>query len=373
MNVPWAVPDIGRAETEEVTETIESTWITMGDRVENFEDRLCKFIGVDHAIGVTSGTAALDVALKAIGIEANDRVILPAMTYIATANAVRYQHAAPVLADISPETYNIDPNAVRDRISQDTDAILPIDYGGQTADYEALRSLADKHDIALVADCAESFSAAYDGEMAGSLADVSITSFHAAKMLTTAEGGMVFTDDDEIARRCRIIRNQGEDPQKKYRHIELGHNYRMSDLHAAVGLAQLERVHEFAETRERIAGLYTSRLGEYSDRIKLPSPVTDTDHSWFLYSIVLENREKVRQYLDERGVGTRVTWPIPVHQQPIYASQYADQSYPVAERFSDGVLSLPMHNQLTIEEADYVADTLVEAIDKYVDSEYELV
>lgn len=372
MDVSWAVPDIGEEETAAVEETVESTWVTMGDKVREFEERLGEYVGVEHAIAVNSGTAALDVALKAVGVGPEDDVLVPAMTYIATANAVRYQHANPVFADIGPTDYNLDPARVHERITADTTALLPIDYGGQCADYDALRTIAEEHDVSLVADCAESFSATYDGERAGSLADVSTTSFHAAKMLTTAEGGMVFTDDGEIARRCRIVRDQGEDPDERYRHVELGHNYRMSDMHAALGLAQLERMDSFIERRERVAAYYDERLCDETDLIRLPADLDGRENSWFLYPIVTENRERVQQYLAEHGIETRVTWPIPVHQQPIYEDEHGQETYGVAERFADGVLSLPMHNRLTMEQAEHVVDTLTDAVDRFVSEPYDL-
>lgn len=372
MDVSWAVPEIGEHETEAVEEVVDSTWITMGDRVQEFEDRLASYVGVDHAIAVTSGTAALDVALKAVGVETDDDVIVPAMTYIATANAVRYQHADPVFADITPDDYNLDPARAEERITPDTTALMPIDYGGQCADYDALRRIATDHDLTLVADCAESFSASYGGERAGSLADVSTTSFHAAKMLTTGEGGMVFTDDDGIARQARIVRDQGEDPDEQYRHVELGHNYRMSDMHAAVGLAQLDRIGSFIERRERVAAYYDERLRDETDLVRLPPDIEGRENSWFLYPIVTENRDEVQRYLADHGIETRVTWPIPVHRQPVYEDGHADETYPVAERFADGVLSLPMHNKLTMEKAEHVVDRLTEAVDRFVSQRYDL-
>lgn len=372
MKVSWAIPEIGENEISEVNDTVKSTWITMGDRVEEFESQLSDFVGVDHAIGVTSGTSALDVALKAVGIDAGDEVIVPSMTYIATANSIRYQQAKPVLADISPETYTIEPEEVRRNISDLTEAILPIDYGGQCAHYDELTTIAEEHNLTLIADCAESLGASYGGEMAGSIGDVAITSFHAAKMITTGEGGMVFTDDDDIANRARIIRNQGESPDRKYEHVLLGHNYRLTDLHAAVGLAQMSRIDELMKIRRTVADYYTEHLDSHSDRVRLPAPEPDTTHSWFLYPILLENRESVKKYLADKGIETRVTWPIPVHQQPIYEEMYGDESYPISEQFSDYVLSLPLHSQLQEEQLEYIVEHLTDAIDEYVDEPVKL-
>jgi len=372
MEVPWALPDIGSNELSEVTDCVESTWVTMGPRVSELEEKLADYIDVNHAIAVNSGTAALDVALKSLEIDPQDEVIVPAMTYIATANAVRYQHANPVFADINSTTYTLDPESVRQQLSEDSSAILPIDYGGQCADYEHLQRIAEEEDIALIGDAAESLSASYDGEMAGSLADISVTSFHAAKLMTSVEGGMIFTDDAKLAERCRIIRNQGEHPEKKYHHQELGHNYRLSDLHAAVGLAQFDRLDEIIDQRETIAEFYMEHLQPISDQIVLPTVSPQNEHAWFLFSILSESRDLIRKHLNEHGISTRVTWPLPAHKQPVYSDQHGDETYPISESFANGVLSLPMYHSMNEEEMKYVVERLIEAVDAYVDDKYEL-
>lgn len=373
MDVPWALPHIGDKEYEEVSDCVESTWVTEGARVEKFEERLSEYVGVDHAIAVNSGTAALDVALKAIGIEPDDEVIVPAMTYIATANSVSYQHADPVLVDIDPVTYNIDPGKIEENITDNTAALLPIDYGGQCADYDRLGDIASKHDLALIGDCAESLSASRNGKMAGSHADISITSFHAAKLMTSVEGGMVFTDDEDLAERARIIHNQGEDPDEKYRHPVVGHNYRMSDLHASVGLAQFERLDEIVEQRQFIADYYNEHLSDLDGQIKRPTVPPANDHAWFLYSILVENRDDVQDYLENEGIGTRATWPYAVHQQPAYEDQFSSENYPVAERFADQVLSLPMYHDMGEDELEYVIEKVHEAVETHVTAEPTLV
>lgn len=370
--VPWAKPYIGRAEREEVLESIESTWITQGPKVERFEATVADYVGSEYSIAVNSGTAALDVALKAIDVQPGDEVIIPAMTYITTANAVRYQHATPVLADISSETYNIDPEAVRENVTDDTVAIVAMDYGGQCADYEALNEIADEHDLHVVADAAESLAAERNGRKAGSLADISITSFHAAKLVTSAEGGMVFTDDEELHRRARVIRNQGEDSDEKYRHVMLGHNYRMTDLHAAVGLAQFDRIDEIADKRSKLAEQYTAALRDHADVVDLPYVAPENEHAWFLYPVVLDNRDEVKAQLEENGVSTRITWPYPVHQQPLYRERFAGERYLVAEQLSQGVLSLPMFYQMTDEQQEHVVAELGDAVRDNVEATYEL-
>lgn len=372
MDIPWALPHIGDEELEEVVDCVESTWVTMGPRVEEFEEKLSNYVGVDHAIAVNSGTAALDVALKALEIDSDEEVVVPTMTYIATANAVKYQYATPAFADIDPQTYNLDPAAAESKITTDTAALLPIDYGGQCADYDRLGEIADQNNLHLVGDAAESLSAKQNGKMAGSLADISITSFHAAKLMTSVEGGMVFTDRGDLAKKCRVIRSQGEDPDAKYHHPELGHNYRMSDLHASIGLAQFSRINEIIEKRTEIAEYYNEHLAPLADDIVLPSVKDKNEHAWFLYSILTENRDQVQEHLEENGVGTRAPWPVPAHEQPVFEEEYGDESYPIAERFCDGVLSLPMYHQMDHEEMKYVVETVREAVDLYVEEKYDL-
>jgi perosamine synthetase len=361
MKVPWAIPYLGKEETNEVMDSLKSGWVTMGPKVRRLENEMASYIGVKHAIAVNSGTAALDTTLKALGIAPEDEVIVPAMTYIATVNAVSYNHATPILADIEPKTFNIDPQKVEEVITPKTKCIIPIDYGGESADYDALIQIAEKHNIYLLEDGAHSIGSAYKGRKLCSFGHIATTSFHAAKLITSAEGGMIFTNDDELAQRCQIIRNQGEDPEMKYHHVLLGHNYRMTDLHAAIGLAQFHRLDGILRKRARDAEYYTENLKGLSPSLQLPYVNPENTRSWFLYPVLLDNRDRVRDYLKEKGVDTRVSWILPVHQQPIY-QWLPRKRYPVAERISQTVLNLPMYYIMSREEQDYVTKSLKEAL-----------
>jgi len=362
MHIPWAMPYIGKEELDEVVDTIKSTWVTMGPKVKRFESEIAGYIGVKHGIAVNSGTAALDVALKMIDIQPGDEVIIPAMTYIATANAVLYQHAKPVLADIAPDTYNIDPEDVSKKITNKTKCIMPIDYGGQGADYDVLMRIAEEHNVHLVVDGAQSIGGEYKGRRLCSFGEISTTSFHAAKIMTSIEGGMVFTNDDELADWARIIRNQGEDPKQKYYHTFLGHNYRMTDLHAAIGLAQFRRLDDIVKKRASIAEYYSKNLQEYADVIKLPYVAPHNKHAWFLYPILVNNCDEVQIYLHSNGIDTRRSWPLPIHKQPIYRDVFDNASYPVAEEVSKHILNLPMYYAMSQEEQDYVIKHLKDAV-----------
>lgn len=362
MHIPWAMPYIGKEELDEVVDTIKSTWVTMGPKVKRLESEISGYIGVKHGIAVSSGTAALDVALKMISIQPGDEVIIPAMTYIATANAVLYQHAKPVLADIDPNTYTIDPEDVSKKITNKTKCIMPIDYGGQGADYDALMRITEEQGVHLVVDGAESIGGEYKGRKLCSFGEISTTSFHAAKIITSIEGGMVFTNDDDLANRARIIRNQGEDPKEKYYHTLLGHNYRMTDLHAAIGLAQFRRLDDIIKKRSGIAEYYSQNLQEYADVIKLPYVAPYNKHAWWVYPILVNNCDTVEGYLNSKGIDARRLWPLPIHKQPIYRDVFNNASYPVAEEVSQRIISLPMYYAMTQEEQDYVIKHLKDAV-----------
>lgn len=370
--IPWAVPYIGMEEAEEVADSIRSNWLTMGPKVKRLEQAVADYLGVKHAIAVTNGTAALDVALKVLGIGPGDEVIIPAFTYIATANAVLYQHATPVLADIDPKTFNMDPEDVARKITPRTRCIMPIDYGGQSADYGALVDIACRHGIHLVEDGAESLGAEYKGRKLCTFGEISTISFHAAKVITTVEGGMLLTDDDEHARIARIIRNQGEDPVNKYHHPYLGHNYRMTDLHAAVGLAQFDRLEEVLRKRAEISDYYTKSLQEFRDVITLPKVQQENKPAWFFYPILSEHRDQIIEYLTGKGVDVRVAWPLPIHKQPLYQSLLGEVYYPVAEEIAGSVLNLPLYYEMREQDLNYVVTHVRDAIKLTLDGKHEL-
>ena len=362
--IPFAVPHIGEQEENEVAETVRSTWLTMGPRVKAFEEQVASYVGAKHAIAVSSGTAALDVALKVLGISPGEEIIVPAFTYIATANAVLYQHAVPVFAEIDPRTFNIDPDDVARKITAKTRCIVSIDYGGQSADYDALRNIADEHGIYLVQDGAHSIGAEYKGRRLCNFGAINTISFHAAKVVTSVEGGMVITDDDNFARLARIIRNQGEDPVQKYYHVLLGHNYRMTDLHAAVGLKQFARLPNLLQKRKEIAASYTEQLKQLEGDVTVPYVEPWNKHAWFFYGILIENRDEVVRYLKSKGIDTRIAWPLPVNKQPLYMATHGNMRYPAAEEVSRRILNLPLYPEMKEEERAYVLIHLKDAIAK---------
>lgn len=362
MKVPWSKLFLNEDELNGVIDVIKSNWLSMGPKVKEFEEKMASYVRIKHAIAVNSGTAALDIALKVLGITSNDEVIVPAMTYIATANAVLYQHAIPVFADIDTRTFNIDPDDVKRKITSKTKCIIPIDYGGQSADYERLEQIAQENNLFLVEDGAPGLGGEYKGKKICSFGDIAITSFHAAKNFTTVEGGMIFTNNDEYAKKARVIRAQGEDPDNKYHHPVLGHNFRMTDINAAIGLAQTARMEKVLSSRRRAAEYYISKLRDYKS-ITIPYVKTDCVHAWFLFPILISNRDKVKNYLFEKDITANVSWPMPVYDQKIY-KPFKKGICPVAEEITKKNLCLPMYYQITREEQDYVIEHLIDAVER---------
>jgi len=364
MRVPWAKVYLDKDELNGIKEVIQSTWVSMGPKVKAFEEMLAADVGVKHTIAVNSGTAALDAALKVLKIGPDDEVIVPAFTYIATANSVLYQHAIPVFADIDPKSFNLDPNDVRKKITEKTKCIIPIDYAGQGPDFDALRKLAGENGIYLLEDGAPGLGGSYKGKKLCSFGDLSITSFHVAKIFTTVEGGMIFTDKDEYAATLRSIRSQGEDPKKKYHHPILGHNFRMTDMNASIGIAQFSRKEKVLASRKSAAEYYLSKLSD-KEHIQLPHLTNNCEHAWFLFPILIPNRNQVREFLSEKGIETNVSWPMPVYNQE-YLKRFKKDECKVAEDICKRVLCLPMYYQITKHELDYVINGLSLGVEQFL-------
>jgi len=332
----------------------------MGDKVRELEILLSNIVQSVYSVAVNSGTAALDTALKLIGVGKGDEVVIPALSYIATGNAVLYQNATPVFADIDPERYTISPDSVRQKITSKTKAVIAIDYAGQAADYDGLRDVLKGKNIYLVEDGAPGLGGKYKGKPLCSRGDVSITSFHMAKMFTSIEGGMVFTERKDWDQTAKMMRSQGENPSTKYHHPVLGHNYRMSDLHAAIGLEQIKRFEIVLNKRRKLAHRYSDTLGEVN-RIHLPKVAEGNEHAWFLYPILVARRDKTAAGLREKGIETNISWPMPIYEQKIY-QKYHRQECPVAKSLAQRVLCLPLYYEMTDNEHDYVVERLIEAV-----------
>ncbi|WP_187433078.1 DegT/DnrJ/EryC1/StrS family aminotransferase [Natronococcus pandeyae] len=356
--IPAYEPWLGERERELVTRAVSSGWVSpVGDFIEEFERSFAEFVGTEHAIATSSGTAALHLALVAADIEMGDEVIVPDLTWIACANAVRYAGADPVFADVDPETLTLQPERVRDVVSSETAAILPVHLYGHPCQMDRLVEIAREYDALVIEDCAEAHGAEYRNRTVGSIGDVGCFSFYGNKMITTGQGGMVTTDDDELAERLRLYNRDGMSTERTYYHPVIGYNYRMSNVHAAIGVGQLGRIDEIVERKRAIANRYRDRLTSHD--------VTLTDErSWatsvFWMNTVMfdspDTRDLAVDVLEADGIETRPLF-YPLHRQPPYAESKRGTITVASDRYRRG-LNLPSGPTLRDAEIDRICDRL---------------
>jgi perosamine synthetase len=346
MKIPWSVPNIQNKEKESIKRVIESGWLSMGKEVKRFEQKVASYLNINYSVAVNNGTSALDIVLKCIDLKKNDEVIIPALTYIATGSAVLYNNCKPVFVDID-NTLNINTSQLEEKITTKTKAIINIDLGGNPSNYDNLLKISKRNDIPLIVDGAQSFGSEYKKRKCCTHGILNTTSFHAAKILTTIEGGMIFTDDEKLKEKAKILRNQGE--TSKYKHNYLGNNYRMTDLAASIGNSQMDRFDKTLNDRISKARYYKENL-KY---VEYPEELNNTRNCYFFFLILVNNRDKLNKYLNENGIETRITYPLPINEQQIFR-KYSKEVFPVAKKISKKVISLPIHHNLTINEQDYI-------------------
>ncbi len=353
-----AKPLMGEEEKQAVLDVLDSGMIAQGPRVKAFEEAFAEMCGVKHAIATTSGTTALHVALLAHEIGPGDEVITSPFTFIASANSVLFTGARPVFVDIDPKTFNVDPQKFEAAITSRTKAILPVHLFGLMAEMEPIMDIAEAQNLAVIEDACQAHGAAYKGKKAGSFGTGTF-SLYPTKNITSAEGGMITTDDDEIAESCRVIRQHGM--RRRYYHDELGYNFRMTDVHAAIGLAQLGKLEQFNAQRRANAEYLTEHLRG----VTTPKDPEGFHHVFHQYTVRVPDgkRNELAAYLRENGVGTGIYYPVPIHQQTYYVNELGyDQTLPEAERATEEVLSLPVHPALT--QADL--ETIVELVNGFM-------
>jgi dTDP-4-amino-4,6-dideoxygalactose transaminase len=331
---------------------LESGQFILGDVVADFETRFAAYCGTRHAIGVNSGTSALHLALLALGVGAADEVVTVAHTFVATAAAVSYTGARPVLVDVDEERFTMDPEALADAITPRTRAIIPVHLYGQTADMDGIMVLASRHGIPVIEDAAQAHGATYRGRSAGSIGKVGCFSFYPGKNLGAyGEAGAVVTNDDVLAGRVRAMRDWGQ--VQRGVHELPGYNYRMEGLQGAVLGVKLRHLEAWTRGRQRVAAKYDSLLK--NSKIRLPKPCPDGEHVYHQYVIRVPDRDRFRDELQKRGVQTGVHYPLPVHLQPAFAGLgYARGSFPRAERITKEIVSLPIYSELTDAQVDHV-------------------
>lgn len=365
--VPIAEPQLGGNELKYVTECVETNWISsQGTFVRRFEKEFAELLGVPHALAVSNGTVALHLALAAFGIGPGDEVIVPDLTFAATLNAVLYTGATPVLVDVAPDTWNMDPAALSDAITPHTKAIMPVHLYGQPTEMDPILALARKHKLVVIEDAAEAVGAAHKGVQCGAIGDSGTFSFFSNKMITTGEGGMVTFKDDAVAARARMLRDHGMNPNKRYWHEEVGFNYRLTNLQAAIGCAQLEQFQGFRVRKKEIATYYESRFAGISE-IETPAILPGFDNSYWVFSIVVDcaglglTRDELMAKLSKAGVDTRPLFYC-MHEMPPYKAYAGNRAFPVSSRLSENGLSLPSSTSITEGQLAHVADALTNLV-----------
>ncbi len=379
--LPYATQWIGEEEKKEVMEVLDSGWLTTGPKGRKFEEDIASYVGAKHAIAVNSGTAALHCCTLALDLKPGDEVITTPFTFLASANCIAYTGAKPVLADIKKDTYNIDPEEIKKKITDKTKAIIPVDYAGQPCDLDEIYSIAKEHGLKVIEDAAHAISAKYKGKRVGSLSDMSIFSFHPVKNMTTAEGGIITTNDDELAKFCIMHRTHGitKEAMKRYGKNadwtydmqRLGFRYNMTEFQAALGVAQLKKLDKLQKRREEIVEIYNKAFADIPEII-LPYVKPDIKSSWHLYTIrvkedmLTEDRNMVIKALKAENIGVNVHY-IPVHLHSYYQENYGYKKgdFPVTEEVYDSIITLPLFPKMEQQDIDDVITAVKKVIGVY--------
>ena len=389
MRIPMSSPDITLEEVQAVRAVLETPHLSIGPRISEFEGRFAAYSGARHAVGVSSGTAGLHLAVLAAGVEAGDLVITTPFSFVSSSNCILYERGIPVFVDIDPQTLNLDPaqvtqavedlsrggdaaqpwlpRGVREAPSRPTSgplkAIIAVDVFGQPADYDLIQPVADRHGLVVIEDACEALGAEYKGRKTGTLGRAAVFAFYPNKQMTTGEGAMVVTDDDDWDRLFRSLRNQGRDENGTWlNHVRLGYNYRLDEMSAALGVTQLARIEELLRKRERVAHMYDERLAGMAG-VSLPCHApTTTRPSWFIYVIRLApkiDRNRVIARLEEKGVPARPYFS-PIHLQSFYRERfgYREGDFPITEAVARSTLALPFSGVMTEQQVTYVCKTL---------------
>ncbi|RLF04656.1 MAG: hypothetical protein DRJ60_06770 [Thermoprotei archaeon] len=375
MDIPINKPILDEEEISEVIKVLKQGSLTAslpegGSNVRLFEREFALFVGVKNAIAVNSGTAALHLSLMALGVGPGDEVLVPSLTFVATANVVVLAGAKPVFVDVDPKTYTMDPKDLERKITERTKAIIPVHLYGLMADMDSIMSIADKHGISVIEDAAQAHGSELKGRRAGSIGIMGCFSFYPSKVMTTGEGGMVTTNNDYLASTLRSIRTHGQEwVNGELLATRIGGNYRMPEIEAAIGRVQLKKLPKFLEIRRRNAKILTDILNNVK-QIELPIEPEGYTHNWYLYTIKFEShtlRDEVKKYLNSMGIGATIYYKTPIHLTPLYKKLLNTREglLPVTEDLSRRLLSLPVHHGMSEEDAQRVAEAVKEAVIKY--------
>ena len=367
--VPLARPTLSDKAQAYVEDVLASDQLSRGPYLDAFEERMAAACGTQHAVAVSSGTAALHCIVRALDVPEGAEVITTPFSFVATANVLLYEDLRPRFIDIDPTTYNMDVERTAAAITDATAAILAVDVFGRPADWPALTRLAEKHDLALIDDACEALGAEIDGRRIGGWGDAAAFGFYPNKQITTGEGGCLTTNDPVLARTCRSLRNHGRTGNGPMRHERLGYNYRLDEMSAALGCAQLDRLDSLLDRRRRIADRYTELLAPLHDDLVLPSPLSTNTRSWFVYVVRLRDhfaptaRDQLMEQLQEEGIGCAPYFP-PIHLQPYYRDRfgYEPGAFPTCEHVANRTVALPFHPGLSTDDLNRVAHTLKSAL-----------
>ena len=360
-----ANPVFNGNEKKYINECVDTGWVSANGRfVMEFEAKFAEFCGCKHALSCSNGTVSLHLILLALGIKPGDEVIMPTLTYIATANAVKYCGATPVFVDSEEGTFNMDPKKIEEKITSNTKAIMPVHLYGLSADMDPIIEIANKYNIPIIEDAAEAHGAEYKGRKVGSIGLVASFSFFGNKIITCGEGGMVTTNDDALYERMKLLKGQAVSPNKRYWHVDVGYNYRMTNMQAAIGLAQLENIAWHMEQRARVASLYKENLKGYEKYMVLQAEPDDCKHVFWMSNIILQDsvskpRDQVMEEMEACNIEMRPVF-YPMHIMPPYFDESA--SFPVAEKLASRGISLPSHALLTESDVAYICNCLKKII-----------
>ena len=368
QKVKMSAPDLNEEDRAAVVGVLNTGRLALGPKTFEFEQLMADYVGVKHAIAVSSGTAALHLIVRALGIGPGDEVLVPSFTFAASVNAILYERATPVFVDIEPETYNLDAEDLERKITPRTKAVMAVDIFGHPAEWNELLRVAEKYGLKVIDDSCEALGAEYEGRKIGQFGDAAAFAFYPNKQMTTGEGGIIVTDDNDIARLARSMRNQGRGEMGAWlEHERLGFNYRMDEMSAALGVSQLRRIETFLEKRERVASLYTKKLQGF-DWVRPPVVKPNVRMSWFVYVVTLADgleRDPVMKEMEAMGVPSRGYFA-PIHLQPYIRRMLETKPgmLPVTENISKRTIALPFHNNLREDQVEHVVGALEQAVRK---------
>jgi len=366
LQIPLSSPDVREEDRDAVLEVLNSPFLSLGPKLPAFEQAVAQVTKSQNAIAVNSGTSGLHLCVKAAGISDGDEVITSPFSFVASANCVLFERGRPVFVDIDPLTYNIDPARIEEAITERTKAILPVHVFGRPCNLSAIMKIAAKRGLTIIEDSCEAIGARYGGRPVGTFGQTGVFAFYPNKQLTTGEGGVIVTNDCEVAERCRAWRNQGRSYGDGWlEHVTIGYNYRLSDINCALGISQLRRLVEVMAARARVAELYAEALRDVPTVIAPPLDEPGSTISWFVYVVRLaddfgrEHRDAAILELKKRGIGCRNYFP-PIHLQPLYRNQFHFHKgeFPITEHVSERTIALPFFNNLSEGEIDFVCATL---------------